>query len=69
MLSNTKGPAILENFTFYIITSTSGHDLCPIGLTCCEITIGKFQFQHSFIVCKMSEKDLSLALKCNSHVI
>ena len=29
-----------------------GHDICPIGLPCCEVYIGKSQFRHNFIVSK-----------------
>ena len=32
--------------------STLGHELCPVGLTCCRITVWNSQLKHSFIVCK-----------------
>ena len=34
------------------VHSATGHDFCPVGLMCCEVTIGKSQFKHTFIMCK-----------------
>ena len=44
------------------VHSAMGHDLCPIGLACCEVTIGKSQFRHMFIVCKRLQKELVIGL-------
>ena len=33
------------------VHSATGHDLCHVALICCEITIGKSHFKHTFIVC------------------
>ena len=39
-------------------TFSSGNDLYPMGLTCCEVTTGKLQFKHTFIVCKKLWKEV-----------
>ena len=44
------------------VHSSTGHDLCPIGLTCCEDRIGKSQFRHTFIVCKKFQKEIVIGL-------
>ena len=28
----------------------TGYDLWPVGLTYCEVTIGKLQFKHTFLL-------------------
>ena len=40
------------------VPSPTCHDLCPIDLTCCEVTIGKSQFRYTFIICKKLQKVL-----------
>ena len=40
------------------VHSATGYDLCPIGLTCCEVMKGKLQVKHTFIVCKNLQKEL-----------
>ena len=44
------------------VHSVMGHDLHPIGFTCCEVTIGKSQYGHTFIVCKRLQKELVIGL-------
>ena len=39
-----------------------GHDLCPIGLMCCDVTIHKSQFRYTFIVCKKLQNELVIGL-------
>ena len=41
---------------------TTGHDLCSIGLACCEVMIGKTQFINLFNVCKRLQKELVIGL-------
>ena len=47
---------ITENGTAMSVHLATGHDLCPVGLLCCEVTIGKSQFKHTCIVCKNLQK-------------
>ena len=44
------------------VHSASGQDACPVGLTCFEVTIGKSQFKHTFIVCKILQKECVIDL-------
>ena len=44
------------------VHSDTCHDLCPIGVTYCEVTMGKSQFRHSFIVCKLLQEELVTGL-------
>ena len=44
-----KDPPSLKMVPAMSVHSATYHDLCPVGLTCCEVTIGKSQFKHSFI--------------------
>ena len=53
-----KDPPSLKTVPAMSVHSATGHDLCPVELTCCEITIGKSQFKHTFIVCKRLRKEL-----------
>ena len=50
-----KDPPSLKTMPAMLVHSATCHDLCPVGLTC-EITIGKSQFKHTFIVCKKLHK-------------
>ena len=38
------------------VHSATGYHLCPVGLTCCDVTTGKLQFNHAFIMCKKLKK-------------
>ena len=50
MIFKAKRPTIIENGTCHAVYSATGNDLYPVGLTCCEVTIGKLQSKHTFIV-------------------
>ena len=51
-----KYPPSLKMLSSMSVHSATGHDLCPVGLTCCEVTIGKSQFKHIFIMCNKLQK-------------
>ena len=44
-----KDSPLLKMISVISAVSATGHDLCPIGLMCCEVTIAKSQFRHTFI--------------------
>ena len=64
-----KYPLSLEMIPTMSVHSATGHDLCPLGLTCCEVTIGKSQFTHTFTMCKRLKKNLPLVVICNNYII
>ena len=64
-----KDPPSLKMIAAMSEHSATSHDLCPIGLACCEVTIGKSQFKHTFTVCKKLKKNLLLVLICNSYIV
>ena len=47
-----RNPPSLKTVPTMSVHSANGHDLCPIGMMCCEITIGTFPLKHTFIVWK-----------------
>ena len=44
------------------VHSATGHDLHPIGLTCCEITIGRSQIKNISIMCNKITEELVIGL-------
>ena len=44
------------------VNSATGHELCPVGLMCCDVTTGKSQFKHTLILCKKIQKELIIFL-------
>ena len=57
-----KDPPSLKIGPAMSVHSATVHDLCPVQVTCCEVTIGKSQFKHTFIWCKKLEKELVIGL-------
>ena len=53
----------LKIIYFMPIHLATGHDLCPMGLTCCEVTVGKLHFRHTLIVWKKLEKEFVIGLE------
>ena len=47
-----RDPLSLKTVPAMLVHSATDHDLCPVGLMCCEITISTSQFKHTFIVCR-----------------
>ena len=44
-----KNPPSLKKVPAMSVHSVTGHDLCPVGLMCYEVTIDKSQFKLKFI--------------------
>ena len=57
-----KDLPLLKMISAMSIHSGMGHVLCPIGLTCCEGTMGKSQFRHTFIVCTKLHEEIVIGL-------
>ena len=57
-----KEPPSLKMVPATSVQSATSHDLCPVGIMCCEVTLHKSQFQHTFIVCKKLLKELVIGL-------
>ena len=63
MLHEAQRPTFIEILSTMSVHSATPHDICPIGLTCCEVTIWKSHFKHTFIVCtKLQKKPLIIGL-------
>ena len=45
-----KDPSLLKTLITMSVHLAVGHDLCSIGLTCCEVTIGKLQVK-TYLYC------------------
>ena len=45
MLPEAKRSTTIKMVSAMSVHSASGHDSCPVELTCCEVTIGKSQFK------------------------
>ena len=57
-----KHPPSLKMVPTMSVHSALVYTLCPVELTCCEVTIGKSQLKHTFIVCKKIKKELFIGL-------
>ena len=57
-----KDPSSLKILSSMSVHSGTGCNLYPVGLVCCEVTIGKLQFRHTFFVCKKLQKELVIDL-------
>ena len=44
------------------VHSATGHNLCLVGLMCCEATTVKLEFKYTFIMCRKSQRDLIIGL-------
>ena len=54
-----KDPHSLKKMSVH---SAIGDDLCPVGLTFCEVTIDKSQFRHTLVLCMKSQMELVIGL-------
>ena len=66
MLCETKRPTTVPVMSVHWAT---GHDLCPVGLMCCEITIDNSQLKNTFIECKKLQKELVTGLDMQLHCL
>ena len=57
-----KELSLIKMISALSVHLASSHDLCPIGLTCCEVTISKLQLRYTFIVCNELQEDLVFVL-------
>ena len=44
------------------VHSATGCDLCPEGLTCYEVIVGRLQLRHTFTMCKKLQNELLIGL-------
>ena len=64
-----QDPPSLKMVPAMSVQSATGHDLCPMGLACCEAIIGNHNLNTTSSHARSYKKTLLLVLICNSYII